>query len=145
MERYNLRSGFHVTPTVQDSGRTERDHLTGLAAKDVAVLTAEENAPSLTESTEISPSPNPLRDPPDRELLKSSGRVRGEIEVRDFLVTTSTETLPVLSQGTVSTILDESLETGNEYGQPPVLHPFDVTPPVEAVYATYSGCFSTYP
>ena len=89
------RSGFHVTPTVQDSGRTERDHLTGLAAKDVAVLTAEENAPSLTESTEISPSPNPLRDPPDRELLKSSGRVRGEIEVRDFLVTTSTETLPV--------------------------------------------------
>jgi len=28
------------------------------------------------------------------------------------------------------------LETGNEYGQPPVLHPFDVTPPVEAAYAT---------
>ena len=47
MERYNLRSGFHVTPTVQDSGRTERDHLiTGLVARDVAVLTAEENAPN---------------------------------------------------------------------------------------------------
>ena len=56
--------------------------------------------------------------------------------MRDFLVTTSTETLPVLSPGTVSTILDESLETGNEYGQPPVLHPFDVTPLVEAAYAT---------
>jgi len=61
------------------------------------------------------------------ELVKSYG-VRGEIEVRDFLVTPSTETLPVLSPGTVSTILDESLKTGNEYGQPPVLHPFDVTP-----------------
>ena len=55
---------------------------------------------------------------------------------RDFLVTTSTETLPVLSPGTVSTILDESSETGNEYGQPPVLHPFDVSPPMEAAYAT---------
>jgi len=39
--------------------------------------------------------------------------------VRDFLVTTPTETLPVLSPGRVSTILDESLETRNEYGQPP--------------------------
>jgi len=56
--------------------------------------------------------------------------------VHDFLVTPSTETLPVLSPGTVSTILDESLETGNEYGQPSVLHPFDITPPVEAAYAT---------
>jgi len=56
--------------------------------------------------------------------------------VCDFLVTTSTETLHVLSPGTVSTILDESLETGNEYVQPPVLHPFDVTPPVVAAYAT---------
>jgi len=28
MERYNHRSGFLVTPTVHDSGRTERDHLT---------------------------------------------------------------------------------------------------------------------
>ena len=36
--------------------------------------------------------------------------------------------------GTVSTVL--RLETGNEHGQPPVLHPFDVTPPVEAAYAT---------
>ena len=71
MERYNLRSGpFHVTPTVQDSGRTERDHLTGLAARDVAVLTAEENAPNLTESTEISPfSKSPERDPPDRRSV----------------------------------------------------------------------------
>ena len=56
--------------------------------------------------------------------------------MRDFLITTSTKTLPVLSPGTVSAILDESLETGNEYGQPPVLHPFDVSPPVEAAYAT---------
>ena len=70
MERYNLRSGFHVTPTVQDSGRTERDHLTGLAARDVAVLTAEENAPNFTESTEISPfSKSPERDPPDRRSV----------------------------------------------------------------------------
>ena len=140
MERYNLASGFHVTPTVQDSGRTERDHLTGLAARDAAMLSAEGIAPSLTESTEISPFskfPEGVTHQTEEacELVKSSG-VRGEIEVRDFLVTTSTETLPVLSPDTVSTILDESLETGNEYGQPPVLHPFDVTPPVEAAYAT---------
>jgi len=63
MECYNLRSGFHVTPTVQDSGRTERDHLTGLAARDVAMLSAEESAPNLTESTEISPfSKSPERE-----------------------------------------------------------------------------------
>jgi len=104
------------------------------------MLSAEEYAPNLTESTEISPSSkSPERETHQTEeaceLVKSSG-VRGEIQVRDFLVTTSTETLPVLSPGTVSTILDESLETGNEYGQPPVLHPFDVTPPVEAAYAT---------
>ena len=68
--------------------------------------------------------------------IRDRSGVLGEIAVRDFLITTSTETLPVLSPGTVSTILDESLETGNEYGQPPVLHPFDVTPPVEAAYAT---------
>jgi len=128
MERYNLRSGFHVIPTVQDSGQTERDHLTGLAARDVAMLSAETIAPNLMESTEIPPfSKSPERQTHQTEeaceLVKSSG-VRGEIEVHDFLVTTSTETLPVLSPGTVSTILDESLETGNEYGQPPVLHPF---------------------
>ena len=104
------------------------------------MLTAEENAPNLTESREISPfSKSPERETHQTEevceLVKSS-RVRGEIAVHDFLITTSTETLPVLSPGTVSTILDESLETGNEYGQPPVLHPFDVTPPVEAAYAT---------
>ena len=55
MDRYNLRSGFHVTPTVRDSGRTERDHLTGLAARNVAMLSAERIAPNSTESTEILP------------------------------------------------------------------------------------------
>jgi len=67
MERYNLRSGFHVTPTVQDSGRTERDHLTGLAARNVAMLSAEGIAPNLAESTEISPfSKSPERERPAR-------------------------------------------------------------------------------
>jgi len=83
MERYNLRSGFYVTPTVQDSERTERDHLTGLAARDVAMLSAEENAQNLTESTEISPfSKSPERETHQTEevceLVKSSG-VRGEL------------------------------------------------------------------
>jgi len=56
MERYNLRSGFHVTPTVQDSGRTERDHLTGLAARDVAVITAEDkNSPGDRNGNETRP------------------------------------------------------------------------------------------
>jgi len=71
MDRYYLRSGFHVTPTVQDSGWTERDHLTGLAARDIAMLSAERIAPNLTESTEISPfSKSPEREtPPDRRSL----------------------------------------------------------------------------
>jgi len=134
MERYNLRSGFHVTPTVQNSGRTERDHLTGLAARHVAVLTAEENAPKLNG---IERNFTLLQIPWEREthqtqeaceLVKSSG-VWGEIEVRDFLVTTSTETLPVLSPGTVSTILDD-------FGNRKWIWTFDVTPPVEAAYAT---------
>jgi len=107
MERYNLTSGFHVAPTVQDSGWPGLKGTISQAwlhARDVAMLSAEENAPNLTESTEISPfSKYPERGHQTEEaceLVKSSG-VRGEIEVRDFLVTTSTETLPVLSPGTV--------------------------------------------
>jgi len=87
------------------------------------------------------PSPQKGQSP----LPNFKGWVRGEIEVRDFLVTTSTETMPVLSPGTVSTILDESLETGNEYG-----HPSSGPTPIWC-HSTcgsgvrYSGCFSTYP
>ena len=52
------------------------------------MLSAEENAPNLTESTEISPSSkSPERETHQTEevceLVKSSG-VRGEIAVRDF-------------------------------------------------------------
>ena len=58
-----------------------------------------------------------------REPVESSG-VRGEIVVRDFLIPTLTETLPVglLSPGTVSTVLGESCDTGKEYDRFPVLH-----------------------
>ena len=56
MERYNLRSGSLVNPVVssssriQDSGRTEGNRLTDLAAGDAARLTAEGNAPNLMGS-----------------------------------------------------------------------------------------------
>jgi len=56
--------------------------------------------------------------------------------VSDLLIPTLTETLPELSPGTVSAILGENLETGREQEQPPRLHPFHVTPPLSAVYAT---------
>jgi len=69
-----------------------------------------------------------------REPDESSG-VRGEIVVRDFLIPTLTETLPVLSPGTVSTALRENWDTGKEYEQPPVLHPFYSSPPLAAAYA----------
>ena len=134
MERYNLRSGFHVTPTVQDCGRTERDHLTGLAARDVAVLTGEEN---LTESREISPfSESPKRERPARPKKSVSWLNRPESGAKLSCVISSLQHLQKHCPGTVSTIPGESLETRNENGQPPVLHQFDVTPPVEAAYAT---------
>jgi len=65
--------------------------------------------------------------------------------VRDFLIPTLTETLPVLSPGTVSTILGENWETGREQEQPPVPHPFHVTPPLPVAYAirgssTFTPC-----
>ena len=56
--------------------------------------------------------------------------------VSELLIPTLTETLPELSPGTVSTVLGENWETGREQEQPPVLHPFHVTPPLSAVYAT---------
>jgi len=108
------------------------------------MLSAEENAPNLTESREISPfSKSPERNTHQTEeaceLVKSSG-VLGEIEVRDVISSLQRLQKHCLycprAQYQLSTILDESLETGNEYGQPLVLHPFDVTPPVEAAYAS---------
>jgi len=145
MERYNLRSGSLVNPVVssnsriQDWGQTEGNRLTDLAAGNVARLTAEENAPNFVGSGEIS-SPSKTREKETFqtkevcEPVKSSG-VRGGIMVSELLIPTLTETLPVLSPGTVSTILGENWETGREQEQPPVLHPFHVTPPLSAAYA----------
>ena len=45
-----------------------------------------------------------------REQVKPS-RVRGEVVVREFLIPTLTETLPVLSPGTMSVVLGESWDT----------------------------------
>jgi len=52
-----------------------------------------------------------------------------------FLIPTLTETLAVLSPGTVSTALCENWDTGKEYEQPPVLHPFYSSAPLVASYA----------
>jgi len=54
-----------------------------------------------------------------REQVKPS-RVRGEVVVREFLIPTLTETLPVLSPGTMSVLLGESWDTEKEYNRPPV-------------------------
>jgi len=155
MERYNLRSGSLVNPVVsfssriQDSGRTEGNRLIDLAAGDAARLTADGIAPNLMGSGEISsPSKTPEKETYQTnqvcEPVESSG-VRGEIVVRDFLIPTLTETLPVLSPGTVSTILGENWETGREQEQLPVPHPFHVTPPLPVAYAirgssTFTPC-----
>ena len=79
-----------------------------------------------------------------RQPVESSG-VRGEIVVRDFLIPTLTETLPVglLSPGTVSTVLGESWDTGKEYDRHPVLHPFSFSPPLAAAYAIQGSPAST--
>jgi len=145
MECYNLRSGSLVNPVVssssciQDSGWTEGNHLTDLAAGDAARLTAEKDAPNLMGSGETLSPPKRLTETFQTqevcELVKPSG-VRGEIMVTDLLIPTLTETLPEVSPGTVSTILGENLETGREQEQPPVLHPFHVTPPLSEAYAT---------
>ena len=145
MERYNLRSGSLVNPDVssssriQDSERTEGNRLTDLAAGDAARLTAEGNAPNLMGSGEISsPSKTPEKETFQIkevcEPVESSG-VRGGIMVSELLIQTLTETLSVLSPGTVSTILGENWETGREHEQPPILHSFHVTPPLSAAYA----------
>jgi len=63
-----------------------------------------------------------------REPVKPS-RVGGEVVVREFLISTLTETLPVLSPGMVSVVLGESWNTEKEYNRPLVLHPISASPP----------------
>ena len=99
------------------------------------MLSAEENAPNLTESTEISPSSKSTRPKKPVSWLnrpESGAKLRCVISSLQHLQKHCLYSPRALR----STILDESLETGNEYGQPLVLHPLDVTPPVEAGYAT---------
>jgi len=153
MERYNLRSGSLATTVVsssseiQDSGRTEESHLTHFAVRDAARLAAECIALNLMESGEIlSPSKTPgietFQAKEIREPVESSG-VWGEVVVRVFLIPTLTETLPVLSPGTVSTVLGESWNTGKKYDQPPILHPFSSCPPLAAAYAIQGSSASS--
>ena len=153
MEHYNLRSGSFATAVVsssseiQDSGRTEESRLANFAVRDAPRLAAEGVTPNLMGSGEIlSPSKTPgidtfqtkeIRDP-----VEPSG-IRGEVVVRDFLIPTLTETLRVLSPGTVSTVMGESWETGKEYDQPPVLRPFSSSPPFAAAYAIQGSSTST--
>jgi len=72
MEHYNLRSGSLVNPVVSsssrihDSGRTEGNRFTDLAAGDAARLTAEGNAPNLMGSGKFRPRPKPLGKRPSR-------------------------------------------------------------------------------
>ena len=98
------RSGSLLNPAVssssriQDSGRTEGNRLTDLAAGDAARLTAETNAPHLMGSGELSsPSRTPEKETYQTkevcEPVESSGD-RDEIVVPDFLIPTLTETLP---------------------------------------------------
>ena len=130
--------------------RTERNRLTDLAAGDAARLNAEGNAPNLMGSGEISsPSKIPQKETYQTkevcEPVESSG-VRGEIMVRDLLIATLTETLPVLSLGTVSTILGENWETGRKHEQPPVIYLLHVTPSLSAAYAVRgSSTFTVTP
>jgi len=121
-------AGVSSSSRIQDSGRTEGNRFTDLAAGDAARLTAEGNAPNLMGSGEISsPSKTPEKDTYQTkevcEPVESSG-VRGKTMARDLLIPTLTETLPVLSPGTVSTILGENWETGGEHEQPPVYSHF---------------------
>jgi len=76
------------------------------------------------ESGEIlSPSKTPEMETfQTKEIRKpvESSRVRDAVVVHDFLIPTLTETLPVLSPGTVSTVLGKSWDTGKEDDRTPI-------------------------
>jgi len=118
MERYNLRSGSLETVVVssssaiQDSGRTEESRLAEFCCKRCSTVRRWGYRPKIDRTRGNSV---PLQSPWDgdlsdsrniREPVESSG-VRDEVLVpwvRDLLIPTLTDTLPVLSPGTVSTV-----------------------------------------